>query len=55
MRLDFTPRFFRDAQADAAAAAAQVASMKELEKLYQNVLGISEKDARLKGIFSPPP
>jgi hypothetical protein len=48
MRLDFTPRFFRDAKSDAAAAAAQVESMKELIELYQRVQKISERDAQIK-------
>ena len=48
MRLDFTPRFFRDPKSDAAAAAAQVESMKELIELYQKVQKISEKDAQIK-------
>jgi hypothetical protein len=37
MRIDFTPRLFMDPQADAAAAAAQVESAKELVKTYEKL------------------
>jgi hypothetical protein len=46
MRIDFTPRFFRDPQADAQAAAEQVKQVEKLTALYQKVDELTEAEAK---------
>ena len=46
MRIDFTPRFFRDPQSDAQAAAEQVKQVEKLTVLYQKVDELTEAEAK---------